>query len=172
MSVAALIDRGLPLRVADLIADHRLAPELITLEITETALIADQNRTRESLNRLRELGVRLSLDDFGTGYSSLSHLTMPLQELKIDRQFVTDMTTSPQSHAIARAVVVVAHDLGLRVVGEGVEDLDTLEALRKLGCDEVQGYQLCPPLPEVELRAWLRHQVVAEHGAVCRPAVR
>jgi EAL domain-containing protein (putative c-di-GMP-specific phosphodiesterase class I) len=166
VSVAALIDRGLPLRVADLLAEHGLPPEMVTLEITETALIADQDRTRDSLNRLRELGVRLSLDDFGTGYSSLSHLTMPLQELKIDRQFVTDMTTSPQSHAIARAVVVVAHDLGLRVVGEGVEDLDTLEALRRLGCDEVQGYRLCPPVPEIELRAWLRHQVIAEHSAV------
>jgi diguanylate cyclase (GGDEF)-like protein len=168
VSVAALIDRGLPLRVADLLTDHGLPPELVTLEITETALIADQDRTRESLNRLRELGVRLSLDDFGTGYSSLSHLTMPLQELKIDRQFVTDMTTSAQSHAIARAVVVVAHDLGLRVVGEGVEDLDTLEALRKLGCDEVQGYRLCPPVPEVELRAWLRHHVIAERSVVGR----
>jgi EAL domain-containing protein (putative c-di-GMP-specific phosphodiesterase class I) len=87
---------------------------------------------------------------------------MPLQELKIDRQFVTHMTTSPQSHAIARAVVDVAHDLGLRVVGEGVEDPATLEALRRIRCDEVQGYQLCPPVPEAELQLWLRDQVVAE----------
>jgi len=115
-----------------------------------------------AVTRLQDLGVKLSLDDFGTGYSSLSHLTMPLQELKIDRQFVTHMTTSPRSHAIARAVVDVAHDLGLRVVGEGVEDPATLEALRRIGCDEVQGYQLCPPIPEVELQAWLRDQVVAE----------
>lgn len=91
----------------------------------------------------------------GTGYSSLSHLTMPLDELKIDRTFVTDMAMSPQSHAIARAVVDVAHALGLRVVGEGVEDSDTLEALRVLGCDEVQGYRLCRPLPVDELRVWL-----------------
>jgi diguanylate cyclase (GGDEF)-like protein len=166
VSVAALIDRGLPRRVADLLALRDLPPDLVTLEITETALTADDRRTRESLTRLQDLGVKLSLDDFGTGYSSLSHLTMPLQELKIDRQFVTHMTTSPQSHAIARAVVDVAHDLGLRVVGEGVEDTATLEALRRLGCDEVQGYQLCVPVPEVELRAWLRDQVVAEHSTV------
>jgi len=162
VSVAALIDQGLPRRVADLLALHDLPPDLVTLEITETALTADQLRTRESLTRLQDLGVKLSLDDFGTGYSSLSHLTMPLQELKIDRQFVTHMTTSPRSHAIARAVVDVAHDLGLRVVGEGVEDPATLEALRRIGCDEVQGYQLCPPIPEVELQAWLRDQVLAE----------
>ena len=119
------------------------------------------------MTRLHALGVAVALDDFGAGYTSLAQLrNLPLRELKIDRQFVTDMTTSPQSHAIARAVVVVAHDLGLRVVGEGVEDLDTLEALRRLGCDEVQGYRLCPPVPEVELRAWLQHQVIAEHSAV------
>jgi diguanylate cyclase (GGDEF)-like protein len=166
VSVAALIDRGLPRRVADLLALHELPADLVTLEITETALTADQCRTRESLTRLQDLGVKLSLDDFGTGYSSLSHLTMPLQELKIDRQFVTHMTTSLQSHAIARAVVDVAHDLGLLVVGEGVEDTATLEALRRIGCDEVQGYQLCPPVPEVELQAWLRDQVVAERSTV------
>jgi diguanylate cyclase len=162
VSVAALIDRGLPRRVADLLAHHDLPAELVTLEITETALMADQSHTRETLTRLQDLGVKLSLDDFGTGYSSLQHLTLPLQELKIDRQFVSRMTTSPQSHAIARAVVDVAHDLGLRVVGEGVEDPATLEALRRLGCDEVQGYQLCRPVPATELRAWLRGQVVAE----------
>ena len=160
VSVAALIDGGFPGRVADLLARHGLPPELVTLEITETALISDHTGVRQCLARLHGLGVRLSLDDFGTGYSSLSHLTMPLQELKIDRQFVSRMTTSPQDHAIARAVVDVAHDLGLRVVGEGVEDSDTLEALRRLGCDEVQGYQLCQPLPDAELRVWLRHQVV------------
>ena len=135
----------------------------MTLEITETGLITDHVRTLETLTRLQALGVKLSLDDFGTGYSSLQHLTLPLQELKIDRQFVSRMTTSPQNHAIAQAVVDVAHNLGLRVVGEGVEDTATLEALRRLGCDEVQGYQLCRPVPPVELMAWLRDQVVAEH---------
>jgi diguanylate cyclase (GGDEF)-like protein len=162
VSVAALIDRGFPRRVADLLAHHDLPPDLVTLEITETALMADHAQTRETLTRLHDLGVELSLDDFGTGYSSLQHLTLPLQELKIDRQFVTHMTTSPQSHAIARAVVDVAHDLGLRVVGEGVEDTATLEALRRLGCDEVQGYQLCRPVPAPELTAWLAGQVLAE----------
>ena len=166
VSVAALIDRGLPRRVADLIALHALPPDLVTLEITETALTADPDRTRESLHRLQALGVKLSLDDFGTGYSSLSHLTMPLQELKIDRQFVTHMTTSPQDHAIARAVVDGAHDRGLRGGGEGVEDPATLEALRRIGCDEVQGYQLCPPVPDAQLRAWLRTQVIAERAAL------
>ena len=150
-----LTDDRFPRRVADVLACHGVPPGLVTLEITETALVADDLSTRTALGRLHTLGVRLSLDDFGTGYSSLSHLTMPLDELKIDRTFVTDMTMSPQSHAIARAVVDVAHALGLRVVGEGVEDSDTLEALRVLGCDEVQGYRLCRPLPVDELRVWL-----------------
>lgn len=160
IGAAALIDTAFPNRVAVLLAEHAVPPELITLEITETALIADDVSSVKAMARLQELGVRLSLDDFGTGYSSLSHLTMPLQELKIDQQFVTDMTVSPQSHAIARAVVDVAHALGLGVVGEGVEDAETLEALRRLGCDAVQGYFTCRPLPEPELRAWLHDRPV------------
>lgn len=163
IGAAALIDTAFPNRVAELLAEHAVPPGMITLEITETALIADDVSTTKAMARLQDLGVRLSLDDFGTGYSSLSHLTMPLQELKIDQQFVTDMTVSPQSHAIARAVVDVAHALGLGVVGEGVEDADTLEALRMLGCDEVQGYHLCRPIPEPQLRVWLRDRLHSPH---------
>jgi EAL domain-containing protein (putative c-di-GMP-specific phosphodiesterase class I) len=117
------------------------------LEITESALIAGPGRAARVLGRLRGLGVRLSIDDFGTGYASMAYLqAIPLDELKIDRCFITTMQSSQGNQAIVRAVLDLAHALGLEVVAEGVEDGYTETALNDMGCDITQGYRLSRPL--------------------------
>ena len=113
------------------------------LEITERALLTDDPRATAVADRLVELGVTLSLDDFGTGYSSLAHLRgFPLASLKLDRSFLADIDTDPKAQPFLRAVVRLAKELGLRVIGEGVERDCQLDILRRLGCHLVQGYLL------------------------------
>ncbi|MEU7476274.1 bifunctional diguanylate cyclase/phosphodiesterase [Lentzea sp. NPDC042327] len=154
-----LHDLTFPDQVLDLLARHDRRPGALTLEITESAIIADPHRATEVLGRLRELGVRLSIDDFGTGYSSIAYLrTMPVHEMKIDRSFTTNMRTDPSSGAITRSLLGLAHNLELEVVAEGVEDEETWSALAALGCDIVQGYCLSRPLPADEFAAWLRER--------------
>jgi EAL domain-containing protein (putative c-di-GMP-specific phosphodiesterase class I) len=126
------------------------------LEITENVLIADPERVAEILTQLQRLGVRLSIDDFGTGYSSMAYLQkIPLNELKIDRCFVTTMESSRGDKAIVRAILQLAHELRLQVVAEGVEDDQTWLALRAMGCDAGQGYHLCRPMPADAVTEWL-----------------
>jgi EAL domain-containing protein (putative c-di-GMP-specific phosphodiesterase class I) len=111
-------------------------------------VLADAERCVSVLEGLRRLGVGLSLDDFGTGHASLSRLaTLPVDELKIDRSFITDIATDPAHRAIARTIVDLGRSLGLRVVAEGIEDDDCLAAVRALGCDVAQGYGLGRPMP-------------------------
>ncbi|MET9226281.1 EAL domain-containing protein [Lentzea sp. NPDC003310] len=158
-----LQDRTFPDQVVDSLRRHGLPPDLLTLEITESAIIADPHRATDVLTRLRELGVRLSIDDFGTGYSSIAYLrTMPVHEMKIDRSFITNMRSDPSSSAITRSLLGLAHNLELEVVAEGVEDDRTWAALAALGCDIVQGYGLSKPLPAAEFAAWLENRVLAE----------
>jgi diguanylate cyclase (GGDEF)-like protein len=152
----SLLDPAFPDRVAAMLMTSEAPAELLTLEITETAFISDGDRALTVLNRLRKMGVRLALDDFGTGYSAMAYLQkMPLHELKIDRRFITDLLVSRQDRAITRAVIDIAHALDMHVVGEGVENAATLDALRDLRCDEAQGYFLCRPVTVPELMAWL-----------------
>jgi diguanylate cyclase (GGDEF)-like protein len=152
----SLLDSTFPDRVAAMLVASGAPAQMLTMEITETAFISDGDRALGVLNRLRGQGIRLALDDFGTGYSAMAYLQkMPLDELKIDRRFVTDLLVSRQDQAITRAVIDLAHALEMRVVGEGVEDAATLDALRALRCDEAQGYYLCRPIPVPELMAWL-----------------
>jgi diguanylate cyclase (GGDEF)-like protein len=133
-----------------------VAPERLILEITETAIITDPTRARTVLERLAVAGVRVSLDDFGQGQTSLGHLSqLPLAELKIDKSFVLDMLTEPGHASIVRAIIELAHGLGYTVVAEGVEDEQTLTALRSLHCDVAQGFLLTHALPYAELPAWL-----------------
>ena len=156
VGAVAFLDLLFPDRVGALLAESGVPADLITLEITETAFISDEESALSVLDRLRLLGVRLSLDDFGTGYSAMAYLQrMPLHELKIDRRFITDLLTSRQNRAITRALIQIAHALDMHVVGEGVEDAATLDALRELGCDQAQGYHLCRPIPAAALTAWL-----------------
>ncbi|WP_369069037.1 EAL domain-containing protein [Kineococcus terrestris] len=156
VSARSLADLSLPEAVAEHLGRSGLPPHLLKLEITESAVIADPVRAQHVLERLRRLGVALSVDDFGTGYTSLAHLRrLPVQELKIDRSFVTGMLTEPADAVIVRTGVELATRLGLRSVAEGVEDAATLAALAALGCTTAQGYHLSRPLPEAALERWL-----------------
>jgi diguanylate cyclase len=143
-------------RVLAAVARSGLAAERLVLEITETALFADVDRAGSVLRRLADAGVTISLDDFGQGQTSLGYLSrLPLRELKIDRAFVTDMAHDEPHAAIVRSVVELAHNLGFVVVAEGVEDVDTLTALRETGCDAAQGYVISRPMPPAYVGPWL-----------------
>jgi diguanylate cyclase (GGDEF)-like protein len=123
----------------------------IVIELTESAMMEEHPRALETLDRLKALGVALSMDDFGTGYSAMSRLrNLPLSDLKIDLLFVQNMLTSLPDEKIVRSMVGLAQNLGLQVVAEGVEDKATLDKLRELGCDKVQGYYIGRPLPEAD----------------------
>jgi EAL domain-containing protein (putative c-di-GMP-specific phosphodiesterase class I) len=144
--------------VAALLAKYKLPPSRLILEITENVVMADPVRTLQILERLRSLGVGLSLDDFGTGHSSLAYLRrLQVDELKIDRSFVTDMVRDGQNAAIVRSTIDLAHAVGCRIVAEGVEDAETLFELKAMGADEVQGFYLSPAVPPTEILAMLMH---------------
>jgi EAL domain-containing protein (putative c-di-GMP-specific phosphodiesterase class I) len=126
----------------------RLPPERLTIEVTETAAMADPEAAIAALEAWRALGAGVSIDDFGTGQSSLGYIRMlPATELKIDRSFVADIETSPRNAIMVRSTVAMAHELGLEVVAEGVEDEACLDALRAMGCDLAQGYFIGRPQP-------------------------
>lgn len=131
-------------------------PERLVLEVTETALMTDPLRAAQSLEELGAAGINLSIDDFGVGQTSLSYLSsLPVTELKIDRSFVTDMRHNESHAAIVRAIIDLAHNLGFRVVGEGVEDVDVFHALSVIGCDVVQGYYFARPMTVEALGGWI-----------------
>ncbi|MGW3627476.1 putative bifunctional diguanylate cyclase/phosphodiesterase [Streptomyces sp. NPDC000880] len=143
--------------VAARLARHGVPPGALQLEITEHVLLEDPQRAADTLAGLTEHGVKMSLDDFGTGYSSLVHLRrLPVSELKIDRSFVARLAVDDEDAAIVRCTVDLAHSLGLLVVAEGVEDDETWERLRDLGCDAVQGWLVAAAMPPQETTAWLR----------------
>jgi diguanylate cyclase (GGDEF)-like protein len=134
-----------------------LASSTLELELTETGVMRDIKRSLDSLQGLKQLGVRLALDDFGTGYSSLAYLTqLPIDTLKIDRSFVDKLGESGQSRAVVRSITALAQALGLSTIAEGVETRAQLDSLRTLGCDEVQGYFYARPMPAQELPGWSR----------------
>jgi diguanylate cyclase (GGDEF)-like protein/PAS domain S-box-containing protein len=159
LSTRCLLDLALPDQIARLLEDTAVAPERLVLEITESAIMTDPTRALEILHRLHALGVQLAIDDFGTGYSSMAYLkSLPVHELKVDRSFVTHLRDSQSDAVIVRSTVDLGHNLGLRVVAEGVEDEATWQELATLGCDSVQGYYLARPMPAAELLAWLAAQ--------------
>ncbi|MBW0145402.1 EAL domain-containing protein [Sphingomicrobium clamense] len=138
--------------VEAILEEERLDSSVLTLEITESAFIRSPAQTIASLKRLRELGLRLSIDDYGTGLSTLSYLQqMPVQELKIDRCFIEGLSKMSSDQVLVRSTIEMAHELGLTVVAEGVEDKETLELLRRLGCDQVQGYLIGRPMTAGEI---------------------
>jgi diguanylate cyclase (GGDEF)-like protein/PAS domain S-box-containing protein len=156
VSTRNLIDIDFPDQVGELLVKYDIAPELLELEITETAIVADMFRMRTVLERLGQMGLRLSVDDFGTGYTSLGYLRrLPINELKIDRSFVTNMTCSDEDAVIVRSTIDLGRNLGLEVVAEGVEDPAVLERLKELGCDVAQGFLMSHPIPAAELTLWL-----------------
>jgi len=156
LSPRSLLDAQLPEQIAVLLDRWRVPPEQLTLELTESFLMSDSDRSTDVLSLLSEVGVQLSIDDFGTGYSSLSYLKrLPIHEIKVDRSFVTSMRDDPGNLMIVRATVDLGRNLGLRVVAEGVEDGDTWEQLVSMGCHVAQGFFLTEPLPPIEMTDWL-----------------
>jgi EAL domain-containing protein (putative c-di-GMP-specific phosphodiesterase class I) len=156
LSMRNLLDSAFPDDVLALLRQHALEPHRLQLEITESTMLADPFRTKQVLDRLSGMGVRLSLDDFGTGYSSLSYLKgLPLHELKIDRSFVMSMLENEDDAIIVRSTIDLGRNLGLEVVAEGVETEEAWGRLRRLGCDVAQGYYLARPAPAEELEHWL-----------------
>jgi diguanylate cyclase (GGDEF)-like protein len=155
LSARNLLDPGLAAQVADLLAAHGVDPELLALEVTETAIMIEPARAQRVLRELAALGVRISLDDFGAGYTSLGQLrTLPISELKIDLSLVIPMTQEPGAALIVRSVVELGRSLGLTLVAEGVEDAATLDALALMGCDVAQGYHFSPALTADAFAAW------------------
>jgi diguanylate cyclase (GGDEF)-like protein len=147
LSVRNLLDPDVSSLIGDLLTMYGLAPEALQLEITESMLMSDPDRSLVTLTRLAQLGVGLSVDDYGTGYSSLANLRrLPIDELKIDRSFVSPMLSDESDLIIVRSTINLGHDLGLKVVAEGVEDEATLTRLSGLGCDFAQGYHFSKPL--------------------------
>ena len=156
VSERSLLDPRFPDHVAELLASHELSGERLQLELTERSLIGDLRVASGVVEGLHAIGVNISVDDFGTGYSSLSRLRdLPINELKIDRSFVTDLDEGGQGAAIVRSVIDLGHHLGLEVVAEGVETAQTLGELRELGCDAAQGFVLLRPAAAESVTAWL-----------------
>ena len=156
ISMRNLLDIQLPETVAQIMREAAAEPAWLTLEITESTVMAESQRTLETLEKLRSLGVRLSIDDFGTGYSSLAYLhRLPVHEMKIDHSFVSGLIDNTTSDAIVRAAVDLGHKLCLAVVAEGIEDGATWNKAREYGIDFGQGYYLARPVPAEDVRPWL-----------------
>lgn len=153
LSMRQFLHHDLVDMISDILKETGLAPSSLDLEITETAAASDMERTIGILKRLRALGISISIDDFGTGYSSLSYLKrFPIQNLKVDRSFVLDITSDQDDAPIVRAVIALGHSMGLSVIAEGVETPQQLAFLTGLHCDEFQGYHFSPPLPAAEFQ--------------------
>jgi diguanylate cyclase (GGDEF)-like protein len=153
---ADLLDLGLPSEVDRLLRSRRFAPEQLRLEVSEDVVMADPDRTLEVLSGLRQIGVATALDDFGAGHASLGHLkALRVDELKIDRSFVTRLPHDERDQAIVHATVELGRRLGMRVVAEGVETVETWDALASLSCDEAQGFYLGRAMPAAALAPWL-----------------
>jgi diguanylate cyclase (GGDEF)-like protein len=157
ISANDLLNSDMPLHLAQLLEKEGCSAQWITLEVTENAIIGEPGHALKSLERLKQLGCKLALDDYGTGYSSLAHLRrLPLDELKIDKSCTMGMTTDASDALIVRSTIDLAHKLGLTVVAGGVEDDATLNQLRELGCDAVQGFLVSRPLAPEDVPTWVR----------------
>lgn len=156
LSQRSLHDEQLPSRIQALLETHDVPGRLITCEITETAILVDPTKAQNILKELSALGMRLSIDDFGTGFSSLSTLQqLPVQELKVDRSFVSDMLITQSDDVIVRSTINLAHNLGMTVVAEGAETDDHIRHLRTLGCDYAQGFAISSALIGGDIIEWI-----------------
>ena len=155
LSTRDLLDQEFPAKLDDLLAKHQVPTRAFCLEITESAIMDDPQRAEHTLNRLSDSGFKLSIDDFGTGYSSLAYLKrLPVDELKIDKSFVMGMEKDEDDAKIVRSTIDLAHNLGLSVVAEGVENALIWDKLKTLACDEAQGYFMSKPVPLDDFVAW------------------
>jgi diguanylate cyclase (GGDEF)-like protein/PAS domain S-box-containing protein len=165
VSARQLQDRAFVGEVAEIVADHGLPAERLVLELTESSLVEDPDEAVRRLRGLRELGIRLAIDDFGTGYSSLGYLQRyPIEILKVHRAFISELGRHPEEPALAKAILQLAHHLGMGTIAEGVEDAAQVEALRELGCGFAQGYYFSQPLTAEEFVALLEERAGAEPG--------
>lgn len=165
LSPRNLHEDDLALSISELVAKRGLKPELITLEITEDAIMTDPERALAAIRHLKQCGVRLAIDDFGTGYSSLAYLkALPVDELKIDKSFVMPMQEDGSGEVIVRSTIELAHNLGLSVVAEGIESELHLQTLRRLGCDVGQGFHIGRPLRIEEFHQWVENQNTLSSG--------
>ena len=163
LSPRTLHQSDLPDRILESLRAVGVAPDRLVIEITETAIMVDEDDAQSVVRRLADLGVGISIDDFGTGYSSLTRLRrMPVSEVKIDCQFVRTMARDQEDAVIVHALVDLGHRLGRSIVAEGVEDAATLRLLGEYGCDAAQGYYLCPPGPPKALTDWLRASLTGQ----------
>ena len=156
LSARVLVDPMLPAHVEELCRCWDLPTRALVLEITESMIVDDPARTLPIVERLADLGVRLSIDDFGTGYSSLEYMkVLPVAEMKIDRSFVAGMGSDPRDAAIVRHSIDLGRSLGLRVVAEGVESAEDHAVLAGMGCDHAQGFYYSRPVPAADFEAWV-----------------
>ena len=156
LSVRSLSDETLPDNIAQALASYHIPPASLTLEVTESSIMLNPKLANATLNTLSELGIQCAIDDYGTGYSSLAYLkNLPAVEIKIDKSFVTNMTIDENDAIIVHATIVMAHNMGYRVVAEGVENAEVLELLQILGCDVVQGYYFSKPMAAHAVPAWI-----------------
>jgi EAL domain-containing protein (putative c-di-GMP-specific phosphodiesterase class I) len=166
ISVDDLSDEYLPYFLLELTQKHKLAPHTLTLEVTESAIMHNVHKSLAVVNCIHELGFRLAIDDFGTGHSALGQLKrLPVDELKIDRSFVS-ANDDAKDDAILRATIDLAHQLGLSVVAEGVENDAAIARLTALGCEHAQGYGIGKPIPQEQFLAWLSQYRSAGRASV------
>jgi diguanylate cyclase (GGDEF)-like protein len=166
ISASSLSDADLPDQVATMLAAKGVPADALQLEITEEFLMGDRAMARAILTRLHASGVKISVDDFGTGYSSLSYLRdLPIDEIKLDNSFVIPMTGDVRTTALVSSTIELAHNLGMRIVAEGVETAGTYTELSRMGCDQAQGYYMSRPVPAVELLRWLNHWQALDESA-------
>jgi EAL domain-containing protein (putative c-di-GMP-specific phosphodiesterase class I) len=165
LSPRSLMHRGLPDEVARILRRHAAPPGALQLEMTESMVMADPERAEQMLVALTKMGISIAIDDFGTGYSSLARLrSLPVDTIKIDRSFVTQMHTDRSDAVIVRSTIDLGHNLGLRVVAEGVETGAALEHLRALRCDVVQGFYISRAIPADRIVPFVR-EYDDRHGA-------
>ncbi len=156
LSSKDLSDKGLPDYIGNLLHTYNVESRWLHLEITESAIMQDPEYALSIMRTLNDMGLQLSIDDFGTGYSSMSYLKrLPVDALKIDKSFVLDLARNREDEIIVRSTIDLAHNLGLKVVAEGVEDQQSLAILQGYCCDLAQGYYFSRPLPIHEFNQWL-----------------
>ena len=160
LSAAQLAQPDLPALTGELLREHALDPSRLCFELTESWLMEDADAALSVLAAVKDLGVAVAIDDFGIGYSSLGYLhRLPIDALKVDRSFVLGLDAEPPDDAIAHAVIDLAHTFGLQAIGEGVETAGHLAALRRLGCDQAQGFHFAKPLPPADVVALLQQRL-------------
>ncbi|MDQ1482479.1 MAG: diguanylate cyclase [Actinomycetota bacterium] len=170
LSASSLVDADLPEEIFAMLAARSVPAHALQLEITEEFLMADRDRARTILTRLRDSGIQISIDDFGTGYSSLSYLRdLPIDELKLDRSFIFPMANDARAAALVASTIALAHSLNLRMVAEGVETDIPYTELTRMGCDQAQGFYMSRPIPADELELWLQQRNTPQGTPPTRP---